>query len=373
MTDGKRVPVTVLTGFLGAGKTTVLNHLMRQPALSDALVIINEFGEVGLDHQLVAHANEDTVVELSSGCLCCTIRGDLVKTLRDVGWRYARDGERWFSRVIIETTGLADPAPIIHTLMTDGHVADRYVLDGVVTVVDLVNADNTLDQQPEAVKQVAMADALVLTKADLADRSARESLGQRLASLNPAADRHEVASGQLDPSFITDLGLFDTEGKIADVVSWLQAEAYADRHDHDHHHGDHDTHSHDHDHHHDHDHAHAHDPNRHGDDIHARCFQIDEPLPPKRVDALLEMLLMLVGSDLLRVKGILNLEGSDRPLVIHGVQHIFHPPATLESWPDEDRRSKLVFITRGVPQQLLEDLVATVSDVTPGLASTSTA
>lgn len=364
MTDGKRVPVTVLTGFLGAGKTTVLNHLMRQPELSDALVIINEFGEVGLDHQLVAHANEDTVVELSSGCLCCTIRGDLVKTLRDVGWRYARDGERWFSRVIIETTGLADPAPIIHTLMTDAHIADRYLLDGVVTVVDLVNAGDTLDQQPEAVKQAAMADALVLTKADLADRGTRKSLEQRLNSLNPAADRHEVVSGQLDPSLITDLGLFDTDGKIADVVSWLQAEAYADHHDHGHHHhhGDHDTHSHDHD------HEHAHDPNRHGDDIHARCFEIDQPLPPKRVDALLEMLLMLVGSDLLRVKGILNLEGSERPLVIHGVQHIFHPPATLESWPDEDRRSKLVFITRSVPQQLLEDLVATLSDPAPAPA-----
>ncbi len=366
MTDGRRVPVTVLTGFLGAGKTTVLNHLMRQPELADALVIINEFGEVGLDHQLVAHANEDTVIELSSGCLCCTIRGDLVKTLRDVGWRYARDGERWFSRVIIETTGLADPAPIIHTLLTDGHIADRYALDGVVTVVDLVNADSTFDRQPEAIKQAAVADALVLTKADLAEASAREQLEQRLASLNPAASRLEVADGRLDPNCIMGLGLFDTEGKIADVDAWLKAEAYADHHRH-HDHG----HHHDHDHHDHHDHGHAHDPNRHGDDIHARCFEIDQPLPPRRVDALLEMLVMLVGSDLLRVKGILNLEGSDRPLVIHGVQHIFHPPATLESWPDEDRRSKLVFITRSVPNQLLEDLVATLADPAPHQHKTS--
>ena len=354
MTDGKRVPVTVLTGFLGAGKTTVLNHLMRQPELSDALVIINEFGEVGLDHQLVAHANEDTVVELSSGCLCCTIRGDLVKTLRDVDWRYARDGKRWFSRVIIETTGLADPAPIIHTLLTDGHIVDRYVLDGVVTVVDLVNADNTLDQQPEAVKQVAMADALVLTKADLADLGARTTLDLRLAKLNPSAIRREVADGQLEPRFITGLGLFDTDGKIADVAGWLKAEAYPTDHDH-HEHGHDEEHRHD----------HAHDPNRHGDDIHARCFEIEQPLEPERVDALLEMLLMLVGADLLRVKALLNLRGSDRPLVIHGVQHVFHPPATLESWPDEDRRSKLVFITRGVPNRLLEILVETLSEPTP--------
>ncbi|MCC5865595.1 MAG: GTP-binding protein [Wenzhouxiangella sp.] len=356
MTDGRRVPVTVLTGFLGAGKTTVLNHLMRQPELGDALVIINEFGEVGLDHQLVAHANEDTVVELSSGCLCCTIRGDLVKTLREVGWRYSRDGQRWFSRIIIETTGLADPAPIIHTLMTDAHVADRYVLDGVITVVDLVNAENTLNDQHEAVKQVAMADALILTKTDLVDAPARKRMNERLARLNPSASQREVRNGQLEPDFITGLGLFDAEGKIADVAAWLNAESYAD------HHGHLDHHTHDDHHHHDHDHQHNHDPNRHGDNIHARCFVVDQPLEPRRVDALLEMLLMLAGTDLLRVKGILNLRGSDRPLVIHGVQHIFHPPATLEDWPDDDRSSKLVFITRGMPNQLLEDLVGSLSD-----------
>ncbi|TVQ40220.1 MAG: GTP-binding protein [Wenzhouxiangella sp.] len=356
MTTNKRIPVTVLTGFLGAGKTTILNHLMRQPEMRDALVIINEFGEVGLDHQLVAHASEDTVVELSSGCLCCTIRGDLVKTLRDVGWRYARNGERWFSRVVIETTGLADPAPIIHTLMTDGHLADRYVLDGVVTVVDLVNAANTLDQQPEAIKQVAMADALVLTKADLVDATARRLLDKRLALLNPSASKREVRDGRLEPDFITGLGLFNAEGKIADVAGWLKAEAYANDH------ADHHSHDHGHHHGHHHEHDHSHDPNRHGDNIHARCFVVEQPLEPRRVDALLEMLLMLAGSDLLRVKGILNLRGSDRPLVIHGVQHIFHPPATLDDWPDDDRSSKLVFITRGMPNQLLEDLVGSLGD-----------
>ena len=165
----RRLPVSVLTGFLGSGKTTVLNHLIQQPALSRTLVLINEFGKIGLDHDLVTHCTDDVVIEMSSGCLCCTIRGDLAKTLREAPGRFACGGEQWFDRVVIETTGLADPAPVLLTLMTDPVVARRYRLDGVIATVDAVNGGNTLDRQIESVKQTAVADRLLLTKADLAD------------------------------------------------------------------------------------------------------------------------------------------------------------------------------------------------------------
>lgn len=184
-----QIPVTLLTGFLGSGKTTVLNHLVQQPALARTLVIINEFGEVGLDHLLISRVADDTVVEMSSGCLCCTMRGDLVSTLKDAHWRFARAGERQFDRVVIETTGLADPAPIIHTLTSVDVIARRYRLDGVVTTLDLTNADQTLDAQPEALKQAAMADCLLLTKADLAAPAAVAALERRLHAINPAARR----------------------------------------------------------------------------------------------------------------------------------------------------------------------------------------
>ena len=183
----QRLPVSVLTGFLGSGKTTVLNYLIQQPALSRTLVLINEFGEIGLDHDLVAHSKDDVVIEMSSGCLCCTIRGDLAKTLREAPGRFARGGEPWFDRVVIETTGLADPAPILHTLMTEPAVARRYRLDGVIATVDAVNGGDTLDRQVESVKQAAVADRLLLTKTDLVDRDVLRRLQDRLGGLNPAA------------------------------------------------------------------------------------------------------------------------------------------------------------------------------------------
>ncbi len=162
------IPVTLLTGFLGSGKTTVLNHLVHQPELKDALVIINEFGEMALDHLLVAHSIENLALEMSSGCLCCTIRSDLAKTLRDITWRFARNGQRQFRRVLIETTGLADPAPILHTLMTDPAIVRSYRLDGIVATIDMASGADTLDQHAEAIKQAALADALLLTQSDLA-------------------------------------------------------------------------------------------------------------------------------------------------------------------------------------------------------------
>ena len=197
-TPSGTIPVTLLTGFLGSGKTTVLNHLVCQPELADALVIINEFGEVALDHLLVAHSTENLAMEMSSGCLCCTIRGDLVKTLRDITWRFSRNGRRQFQRVLIETTGLADPAPIIHTLMNHPQIASKYRLDGIVATMDVATGMHVLDQHQEALKQAAVADVLLLTKADLAGEEQRVALLRRLEGINPAAPRWDVENGVID-------------------------------------------------------------------------------------------------------------------------------------------------------------------------------
>ena len=356
------IPVTLLTGFLGSGKTTLLNHLVSQPEMADALVIINEFGEMALDHMLVAHSTENLVMEMSSGCVCCTIRGDLVKTLRDITWRFSRNGQRQFRRVLIETTGLADPAPIIQTLMTHPQIAPKYRLDGIVATVDIAAAMNTLDQHQEAVKQAAVADALLLTKADLATEEQRITLLRLLEAINPAAPRWEISNGEIAAQKLLNLGLFNPESKSPDVVRWLKEEAYAEpeshEHAHKHHHHEHDDHDHSahnsHGHAHDHVHDHEHDVNRHDDHIRAFCFTLEQPIPDETLAAWLDLLLSFVGSRILRVKGILNVEGNAQPVVVHGVQHIFHPPVTLPAWPSEDHRSRLVFITHDVSKDVIE-------------------
>ncbi|GAA5231948.1 GTP-binding protein [Verticiella sediminum] len=350
------IPVTLLTGFLGSGKTTVLNHLVRQPELADALVIINEFGQMPLDHRLVAHSTENLVMEMSSGCLCCTVRGDLVKTLRDIVWRFSRNGQRQFRRVLIETTGLADPAPIVHTLMTHPQVASRYRLDGIVTTLDLATGEQALNKHPEAVRQAAIADCLLLTKADLVDDDARHALLRRLDGINPAAPRWEARHGDIAASKVLDLGLFSTDGKSPDVERWLREEAYTgNAHEHAHEHHGTDGQNDGHGAHGDHDHGHHHDVNRHDDHIRAFCFSIDLPMREEIFSAWMEVPLGFVGSNILRIKGILNIEGSAGPVAIHGVQHIFHPPTTLPAWPDDDRRSRLVFITQDVGRQVIEE------------------
>ena len=339
----QRLPVSVLTGFLGSGKTTVLNHLVQQPALSRTLVLINEFGEIGLDHDLVTHSKDDVVIEMSSGCLCCTIRGDLAKTLREAPGRFARGGKLWFDRVVIETTGLADPAPILHTLMTEPAVARRYRLDGVISTVDSVNGGGTLDRQIEPVKQAAMADRLLITKADLVDRDALRRLQDRLRILNPAAPQIIAENGAVDPTLLFDAGLYDPKTKSLNVQNWLKAEAYAEPHDHEH-----GTAGHDHTH-------ELNDVNRHDAHIKAVCLTVDEPIHGDALDLWLEALLQLRGADFLRIKGIINVADLDGPVVIHGVQHIFHPAVMLKEWPSEDRRSRIVFITRDIDESVLRD------------------
>jgi G3E family GTPase len=342
-----RLPVTLLTGFLGSGKTCVLNHLVRQPMLRRTLVLINEFGAIGIDHDLVTRSREDVIVEMTSGCLCCTIRGDLVTTLREAPGRFTRGGTPLFNRVVIETTGLADPAPILHTLMNEPVIARDYRLEGVITVIDAVNGAATLDRQAEAIKQAAVADRLLLSKTDIADPSAVGALKARLQVLNPAAPIHPVVHGAIAPEALFTAGLYDPKSKAADVAAWLQAEAYADAPFDDPHLG--------HDHGHNHDHAHHPDINRHDDRIRAFCVTYDAPIAPHALESWFEMLLTLRGADLLRIKGIVNIAGFDGPAVIHGVQHVLHPLAVLERWPGGDRRTRIVFITRDIPRAVIEE------------------
>jgi G3E family GTPase len=342
------IPVTLLTGFLGSGKTTVLNHLVRQPELADALVIINEFGEMALDHMLVAHSTENLVMEMSSGCLCCTVRGDLVKTLREITWRFSRDGQRQFGRVLIETTGLADPAPIIHTLMTHPQIAARYRLDGVIATVDMATGMATLDQHREAIKQAAMADVLVLTKSDLVSNRYSIELFDRLRNINPTATVWSAKNGIIEPQKILYLGLFNKDTKAPDVARWLKEEAFVDNASHEHNyesHGDNHLHKHEHEH---------HNVNRHDDHIRAFCFSINDPISEELLQEWLDLLMYFLGGNILRVKGILNVDGNPFPLVVHGVQHIFHPPISLPAWPSEDRRSRMVFITQDVGKEMIE-------------------
>jgi G3E family GTPase len=316
------IPVTILTGFLGSGKTTILARLLRRPELADTVVIINEWGEIGLDHLLVQHSEENLIL-LTNGCLCCTVRGDLIETIEGLEVRVARGDIQAFARVVIETTGLADPAPILHSLMADPKLARQYRLEGVITAIDSVNGAATLAAHPTAVKQVAVADRLLLTKTDLAS----DAPIAQLRALNPGAPILEVIAGQIDPAEILAVGLYDAAGKSTQVRRWLHDEA----------------------------HAHHHDDHRHDSQVQSYCVVIDQPVAWADFTYWLELLAAMRGEEMLRVKGIVAVaEHPDRPFVIHGVQHVFHPPVQLEAWPSDDQRTRMVFITRNVPRSLLE-------------------
>lgn len=348
--QAEQFPVSILTGFLGSGKTTLLKALLKHPNMGQTAVVINEFGSVGLDHLLVEHSSEDTVV-MDSGCLCCTIRGDLVDTLRGLIRRRWAGEIPAFERLVIETTGLADPAPILHTLMTDPVLSSRYRLDSVITTVDAVNGALQLDENVESVKQAAVADRLILTKTDMMQGPNPDRLPERLAKLNPAAPILRASHGDIDPEQLFNAGLYDPETKSADVARWLREEAYADDSGHGHHH------DHDHGHgHHDHGHHH-HDINRHDDRVGSFCIAYDEPIYWQAFVTWIEALISTHGANLLRIKGLLNVVGADGPVAVHGVQHVFHPPAMLPEWPDDDRTSKIVMITRDMSKDPVEKMM----------------
>jgi G3E family GTPase len=270
----------------------------------------------------------------------------LEKLLRDLD-----NGRIIFNRIMIETTGLADPAPVLQTLMTHPYLVMRFRLDGVVTLVDAVNGLGTLDAHAESVKQAAVADRIVLTKTDLADtpelRIDKDRLIARLRALNPAAPILDSARGEADAGRLLNCGLYNPETKHPDVKRWLAQEAYDDPGHHDH--GDHAPHAHDHD--------HRHDVNRHDDHIRSFCLAVDEAVPAAALELFIELLRSVHGPNLLRMKGIVRLaETPDKPLVIHGVQHVMHPPAQLPAWPDEDRRTRIVFIVRDIEPRVIREL-----------------
>ncbi len=327
------IPVCVLTGFLGSGKTTLLARLLKHPQFARTAVIINEFGEVGLDHELV-ETSEESFVELETGCLCCAVRGDLVLTLEDLLARRDGGAVAPFERVVIETSGLADPAPILHALMSDRGLAQRLALAGVVATVDAVNGLATLARCPESVKQVAVADRLVLTKTDLVGGGDAEALAGRLSAINPAATVLTASFGEVAPERLFDMGADGAQGLPTESLL-LRLESRADEHQ---------------------SHGHGHD--RHEAGI--SCFAVlrEEPIRAVTLTLLLEVLAEHCGADLLRLKGIVNVaESPDRPAVIHGVQHVFHPPTWLERWPSADRCSRLVFIGRNLRRAWVEALI----------------
>ena len=319
------IPVFVVTGFLGSGKTTLLNRLIQHPRLADTALIVNEFGEIGIDHLLVERSLESTVL-LASGCLCCTVRGDLIDTLGDLAAK--RDGGivPMFARVIIETTGLADPEPVLQTLIGESTVTTRYQLAGVITTVDTVHGMNQLDEHLEPLKQAAVADIVVMTKIDIASRNNVGALRTRLRRISPVAPILEAVEGDIDPDQLFS-GLGTAQELSLRLTHMKEAETNGGSHDHHLQHGDLDV-------------------NRHDRRIAAISVIRDRPLEWPAVRTWLQSIASLRGNDLLRVKGIINIVGIDTPVVVHGVQHIFDPPRRLDHWPDADHRTRIVLIAR---------------------------
>lgn len=336
-----RIPVTLLTGFLGSGKTTLLSRLVRHPSMARAAVVINELGEIGIDHDLVTMSSENIAL-LANGCICCSVRTDLQETLREL-FAKRRVGEiPDFDRVIVETTGLADPAPVVQTLASDTLLAAQFRLDGLVTVVDTVNAATQLAQHQEPAKQIALADRVLLSKCDLASAEQIDAVRLAVQEINPGAKVLRVTQGDVDPAELTGLGLASARAGSA-TLSFLGEALQGDG-----------------------------PPPADGDgrplsrrsplhdkSIQTHTLRFDTPFTWPAFSAALELLASLRGPDMLRVKGIVNVEG--KPVVVQGVQHIFHPPVTLDRWPSADTGTRLVFITRHIDAAVIRNLLTAVA------------
>lgn len=346
-------PVNLITGFLGAGKTTLLKRLLDQPALSDTAVLINEFGEVGLDHHLLERIDENMVL-LQSGCLCCTIRGELADSLRSLHSKRERGVVPWFRRVVIESTGLADPFPILSTIHADPVLRHHFQLGQVVTVVDAVNGDSQLDLYEQSGRQVAIADRLVLTKTGWAGPAKTRALVQRMRVLNPLARLWHSEVDAIDADTLLSVDVFDVTRKTLAAQHWFAAEFETPR-------------------------VLWPEPQlgvpepaavlphegrylgqqrrtqraavRHDADIRAFSIELDEPLDWTRFGIWLTMLVHCHGTRILRIKGILQVLGSLTPVAVHGVQHLIHPPVHMAAWPGDERHSVLVFIVKGLDRQ----------------------
>jgi G3E family GTPase len=333
-----RIPISVITGFLGSGKTTLLKKLLRHPGMKNAAVIVNEFGEESIDHELLETSSERMAL-LDNGCLCCTVRTDLQETLRDILTKRLHGEVIQFDRVFVETTGLADPAPVVQTFASDELLADQFRLDCVVTLVDAVNGLEQLQTLNEPLKQAAIADRLLLSKTDIAKPEQAQALRARLTEINPQALLIEVVNGEVDPALLIDVGLTQRNVSAEKLSRWIgplaapqgagaKSGLAADR--------------------------------GHSAGILSFCVWFDQPFTWSAFETCMTVLTSLRGPDLLRVKGLLNVVGEQGPVVVQGVQHIFHPPAKLQAWSDEDRRSRLVFITRGIDRDTVENLFRAV-------------
>ena len=365
-----RIWVTVITGFLGSGKTTLLNTLLRHPEMNQAAVIVNEFGEIGLDYDLVERSDEN-VVQLANGCLCCSVKGDLIDTFRDLYIQRNASTIPYFDRVVIETTGIADPAPVMQIIFTNPMVKNHYSLDGVVTTVDLINGSSSLGRFPECVKQAAIADRLIITKSDLLEGAGHQeklsNLSGQLRALNPAAPIVVRKTGDVDPEDLFGTGMFDRETKKVDFDAWLNPEKYETENNkqyflpskendeetlayykqHGHSPENYES------------KGHHHDPS-----IKTFCVVRNEPMSLDMLRMFLEGLSNEAGPDLLRVKGIVNIEDEpDRPAVIQGAQQILHSLEFLESWPSTDHRTRIVFITRNIDQEYIESTISLIERV----------
>lgn len=349
-----RTPVSIITGFLGAGKSTFLNRLLKQPGMQDCAVIINEFGEVGIDHLLV-ESSGDAFIEMSNGCLCCTVRGELIDTLANLKDMEQTGRIRPLRRVIIETTGLADPAPVLQSIIGNPVIAQTFEVDGLVTLVDAVNGLASLANHEEARRQAAFADLLILSKKSLADKAAVNELTRSLRSVNPHARIIDGESSAAADRRLLANGLYDPETKAADVTRWLADEdGHGDgAHICDDHCG------------HDHHHHHHHDVGRH--DAHIRSFSIihDRPVPNAAIAMFVDLMRSAHAEKLLRMKAIVRtVEDPDRPLILHGVQSVFHPPERLPAWPDpNDRRTRMVLITSDLPEEFVRDLFGALTGI----------
>jgi G3E family GTPase len=346
-----RIPVALVTGFLGSGKTTFINAALRSPELAKTVVVVNEFGEVGLDHQLFA-SSSDSVVVLENGCLCCTVRSDLVGTLNSL--YHARQASEIpsFDNVVIETSGLAEPGAVLQAFLSEPTLDGLYRIAGVVTLVDAVNWRGTAETHDEAVRQVALADQIRITKLDLTDdrNSVASRLLLELRRINPSAEIAEIDWSSAAVARLLTTSGFDTSDPHADPRPWLDLQAYQraphDHHDHDHHDDDH------------HEHDHRGLTHLEGRGIENFVLMRDAPLTREEVQFLLEGIGQNLGAGLLRVKGLVNVaEEPGRPAVIQGAQHLLHTMTWLDRWPDADQRTRVVFITQGIQRESLKDII----------------